>query len=129
MTSVDTTPSARRFSAKRIAFMGVGLLIVVITFAYFLPKIANYPDVWAIVKTLSWEWIAVLLGATVLNLATFAPPWMVALPGLRFIPALTMTQASTALSIVMPAGLAVGIAGSYGMLRSWHFPGREIGRA
>jgi uncharacterized membrane protein YbhN (UPF0104 family) len=29
----------------------------------------------------------------------------------------------------VPAGAAVGIAGSYGMLRSWGFPSREIGRA
>jgi putative heme transporter len=53
----------------------------------------------------------------------------VALPGLRFTSALALTQVSTALSIVVPAGAAVGIASSYGMLRSWGFPSREIGRA
>jgi uncharacterized membrane protein YbhN (UPF0104 family) len=129
MTSTESTPRARRISPKRAALLGAGLLIVVVTFAYFLPKIADYRDVWGVVKTLSWEWILVLLGAALLNLVTFAPPWMVALPGLRFWPALTMTQASTALAMVMPAGLAVGIAGSYGMLRSWGFAGRDIGRA
>jgi putative heme transporter len=65
----------------------------------------------------------------VLNLATFVFPWKAALPGLRFWPAFSMTQASTALSIVMPAGAAVGLAGSYGMLRSWGFRGRDVGRA
>ena len=40
-----------------------------------------------------------------------------------------MTQASTALSIVAPAGAAVGLAGSYGILRSQGFPAREVGRA
>jgi hypothetical protein len=40
-----------------------------------------------------------------------------------------MTQASTALSIVMPAGAAVGLAGSYGMLRSLGFPARDVTRA
>ena len=129
MTSADHPAPAGRFSPKRIALIGIGILIVVLTFAYFLPKIANYGEVWGIVKTLSWEWIAVLLGAALLNVVTFAPPWMIALPGLRFFPALTMTQASTALAMVMHGGLAVGIAGSYGMLRSWHFPGRDIGRA
>jgi putative heme transporter len=53
----------------------------------------------------------------------------VALPGLRFTSALVLTQVSTALSIVVPAGAAVGIASSYAMLRSWGFPSREIGRA
>jgi uncharacterized membrane protein YbhN (UPF0104 family) len=60
---------------------------------------------------------------------TFAPPWVVALPGLTARSALALTQVSTALSIVVPAGAAVGIAGSYGMLRRWGFPSREIGRA
>ena len=54
---------------------------------------------------------------------------MVALPGLRFRPALAVTQASTALSIVTPGGAAVGIAGSYGMLRSLGFEGKAVGRA
>jgi putative heme transporter len=69
-----------------------------------------------------------LAGVTVLNLATFAPPWQVTLPGLRFWPALFMSQASTALSIVMPAGAAVGLAGSYGLLRSLGFQAREVAR-
>jgi uncharacterized membrane protein YbhN (UPF0104 family) len=78
---------------------------------------------------MSWQWIVVLLLATALNILTFAPPWMIALPGLRFLPALELTQASTALSIVVPAGMAAGMAGSWGMLRSWAFGTREITRA
>lgn len=70
-----------------------------------------------------------LAAATVLNLLTFAPPWIVALPRLSFRKAFALTQVATALAIVVPAGAAVGIAGSYGMLRRWGFPGREIGRA
>jgi uncharacterized membrane protein YbhN (UPF0104 family) len=114
---------------RRFGFTAVGLVFAVATFAYFLPQIADYRDVWDVIKELSWEWILVLAAATILNLLTFAPPWMVALPGLRFWPALALTQMSTALSIVLPAGAAVGIAGSYGVLRSWGFPSRQIGRA
>jgi uncharacterized membrane protein YbhN (UPF0104 family) len=51
------------------------------------------------------------------------------LPGLRFRQALAMTQASTALSIVAPAGAAVGMAGSWGMLRSWGFGPGPVTRA
>jgi putative heme transporter len=78
---------------------------------------------------MSWQWVVVLLAATAVNVVTFAPPWMVALPGLRFLPALELTQASTALSIVVPAGLAAGVAGSFGILRSWGFATRDITRA
>jgi putative heme transporter len=82
-----------------------------------------------VLRDLSWEWLVALAAAAVLNLLTFAPPWMVALPGLGLRRAFTLTQASTALSIVVPAGAAVGIAGAYGMLRRWGFAGRAIGRA
>jgi putative heme transporter len=114
---------------QRIVFAAFGLVLIVATFGYFLPKIADYRDVWSVLKDLTWPWILALAGATILNVLTFAPPWQVALPGLRFRSALALTQLSTALSIVVPAGAAVGIASSYGVLRSWGFPSREIGRA
>jgi putative heme transporter len=114
---------------RRIGFTAVGAAFAVATFAYFLPKIADYRDVWAVIRGLSWTWVAALSAATILNLLTFAPPWMVALPGLRFRSAFALTRVSTALSIVLPAGAAVGIAGAYAMLRRWGFPTRDIGRA
>ena len=97
------------------------MAVIVGTFVFVLPQFANYSEVWAQVKTLSWEWILVMLGAVVLNLVTFAPPWMAALPGLRFLPALTVTQASTASTYIAPGGPAVGIGISAAMLFAWGF--------
>jgi putative heme transporter len=114
---------------KRLLLAALSLGIIVATFVYFLPTIANYGEVWGVVKGLSWPRILALLGATALNLVTYAPPWMVALPGLTFVQAFTVTQASTALSIVVPGGIAAGVAGSYGILRSWGFSGRGVARA
>jgi uncharacterized protein (TIRG00374 family) len=115
--------------ARRGVLGVVSVAIIVSTFVYFLPQIANYGDVWKVVSRMSWESVAGLAAATVLNLATFAPPWQVVLPGLGFRRAMEVTQASTALSIVLPGGLAVGAAGSYGMLRRWGFGGSELTRA
>ena len=120
-------PSRR--ALQRLGFGALSLGVVVATFAFILPSIADYRDVWAMVQQLSWEWIVLLLAFTLLNLATFAPPWMVALPGLSFVQALTVTQTSTALSIVVPGGLVAGVAASYGMLRRWGFASREVARA
>jgi len=114
---------------KRAALVTLSLAIVVVTFVFLLPSIADYSQVWDAVKQLTWPEIALLLAATAINLVTFAPPWQVALPGLSFLQALTVTQASTALSIVVPGGIAAGVAGSVGVLRGWHFPARDIGRA
>src|SRR5262245_27163296 len=54
---------------------------------------------------------------------------MIALPGLRFRQALPFTQASTAFTYVAPGGGLVGMAGSYGLLRTWGFGSREVARA
>ena len=121
-----------RSTLQRLGLGALSLGIVVATFAFVLPTIADYRDVWALVQDLSWEWIALLCAATLVNLLTFAPPWMIALPGLSFGQAITVTQVSTALSIVVPGGLAAGVATSYAMLRRWGFVvarGRSCGDA
>jgi putative heme transporter len=115
--------------SKRLLVAGGGVLLVAATFVFFLPRIADYRDVWDVVETLSWGWLAALLAATVVNIATFAPPWLAVLPGLRFWPALMTTQASTALSLLVPGGAAVGIATAYGMLRRSGFGTHAVARA
>jgi uncharacterized protein (TIRG00374 family) len=114
---------------RRILFGAVGLAVVVVTFVVVLPKIANYGDVWRVVKTLDTTWLLVLLVVVVVNIVTFAPPWMIALPGLRFRQALPFTQASTAFTYIAPGGGIVGMAGSYGLLRMWGFGASEVARA
>lgn len=119
----------RHFAWKHLGLGVVGIAVIVATFVFVLPRVADYRDVWDVVQTLSWQWLVALAVAVMLNVVTFAPPWQVALPGLRFIPALTMTQASTALSIVAPGGVAVGMAGQVGILRGWGFDGGAVARA
>jgi uncharacterized protein (TIRG00374 family) len=114
---------------RRIVLGAVGLAVVVATFVYFLPTIADYGEVWGVVKQLSWPWICALVVATAVNLVTFAPPWMIALPGLSFLRAMQVTQMSTALATVVPGGPAAGLAGAFGILRRWRFSTRDIARA
>jgi hypothetical protein len=63
----DGAPEFRRkvrAGWKRYAFAAAGVAIVVVTFALVLPKIADYRDVWDVVTTLTWEWVAVRLRST-----------------------------------------------------------------
>jgi putative heme transporter len=124
-----TTGRRRRFSKRHALGGGIGIAVVVATFAFVLPRIADYRDVWDVVETLSWSDIGLLAGATALNLVTFAPPWMAALPGLRFRQAFVVTQASTASTYIAPAGVAVGMALSFAMLRAWGFAAAPVSLA
>jgi uncharacterized protein (TIRG00374 family) len=126
MADASAAPRTRRGHLVGIA-VAVGLVAAV--FVFVLPRIADYRDVWEVLAGLSARDAALLAAATVLNVVTFAPPWMAALPGLGFRQALALTQASTALSIVSPAGAAVGMAGSYTLLRSWGFGRGSVGLA
>jgi len=110
----------------RVGGTGLAIAVIAVVFAFFLPKIASYASVWDVVKDFTWEEWALLLGATALNLATFAPPWMAALPGLRFRQAFVVTQSSTALTVIAPGGPAVGMATSFAMLRAWGFKASAV---
>lgn len=128
----DGTPAPRwRLTRNHKRLLGAAgtIAVVVAVFVFVLPSIADYREVLEVVRELDWQDWLLLIGATLLNLATFPPPWMAALPGLGYRQAMAMTQASTALAIVSPAGAAVGMAGSYSMLRSWRFASGPVGLA
>jgi uncharacterized protein (TIRG00374 family) len=119
----------KRTGKGRIIAMVVSVAVIAVVFAFVLPRIANYGDVWDVVKGLSWAWIVALLLTVLLNTATYGPPWVAALPGLSYLRATRVTLASTALSTVAPGGAAVGMATSFAMLRAWGFSGRPVGLA
>jgi uncharacterized membrane protein YbhN (UPF0104 family) len=128
----DGTTTRRRGltkTHKRVLGATGSIVVVVLVFVFILPRIADYRSVLDVVRDLDWQDWAVLAGAVVLNLSTFPPAWMAALPGLGYRDAMAMTQASTALSIVSPAGAAVGMGASYSMLRSWKFPASAVALA
>jgi uncharacterized protein (TIRG00374 family) len=104
----------------------VGLVLVAAVFGFVLPRVADYGAVWSVISGLSPVYVALLAAAAILNLATFAPPWMAALPRLSFVNALVMAQASTAAANVLPGGDAIGMAVSYSMLRRWGYRVEQV---
>jgi len=104
----------------------IAVALVVGVVAFGLPRVADYGEVWDAITSLSTLGVAALSISAIVNLLTFAPPWMAAFPGLSFLHALVLSQASTAASSVLPGGDAVGIALSFSMLRRWGFTVEQV---
>jgi putative heme transporter len=111
---------------KRLVTIVVAVAVAAVVFAYVLPKIADYGEVWGVIRSLSWPWILALVGAAALFILSDAPPWMAVMPGLGYFHALRMDLAGSALSQVLPGGAAVNAATQFGMLKSWGFEGRRV---
>lgn len=114
---------------RRALAIAVTLAFAGVAFAFVLPHLASYGAVWGSLRHLGWPWMLGLAAVAAANVATFAPPWQLTLPGLSFTKALGMTQASTAFSLVVPGGAPAGMAASFTALRSWGFPRRAVGLA
>jgi uncharacterized protein (TIRG00374 family) len=110
----------------RFAAMALAIAVIAISFLVVLPRVADYGAVWDVVQSLSTEEIALLLLATLFDLATFGPPWMAALPGLGYWHSTVLTMSSTALSNAAPGGDALGVAAAYAMLRNWGFQAHAV---
>ena len=126
---IPTKASPVRSRRKQLIGGGIAIAVIAGTFFFVLPRIADYRDVWGVVKTLTWEGLLALAVATAVNVLTYAPPWQAALPGLGFRQAFVVTQASTASTYVAPGGAAPGMAVSFAMLRGWGFSGRPVALA
>src|SRR5947208_15444794 len=73
---LEEAEKKKRSGWKRWTMIGVSVAVIASTFVFFLPRIADYAQVWDVVKGLSWQWIVALLAAAALNIVTCAPEWM-----------------------------------------------------
>jgi putative heme transporter len=107
--------------------LGIGLAVAV--FVEVVPRIASYGSVAKQLANVSAPWAAALAIAAALDVLTTALPWRVLLPQLSWLGALGFTQASTALTIVLPGGAPLGMAISFGLLRRLRVTAGEAGFA
>jgi putative heme transporter len=106
-----------RSSRRAVLRFAVGIALAVAVFVEIVPRIASYGDVAHRLGTVSWPWIVALAVGSLLDILTTALPWQAVLPQLSFLGALAMTQASTALTTLLPGGAPLGMALSFGFLR------------
>ena len=122
----QSTSGGGRSNRNRRTIVGtlVSVGVVALVFAYVLPKIADYGEVWTLVRNLSWWWILALVVASACFVLSDGLPWIVVMPRLGFLNALRMDLAGSALSQALPGGAAVNAATQFGMLKRWGYEGR-----
>ena len=106
-----------RSSRRAVLRFAIGLALAAVVFAEIVPRIASYGSVAHQLGTVSAPWIAALAVGALLDIVTTALPWMAVLPQLSFVGALAFTQASTALTTLLPGGAPLGMALSFAFLR------------
>jgi putative heme transporter len=114
-------PATTRRSRTRLVVQGLLSLVLVVAIFYFLRKKFDPAQMWAAISAMTWLELTILGLLAVWNLCTYAFVWMSVTPGLGFWRAMVMTQATTAVANTVPAGSAIGIGMTYGMLGSWGY--------
>lgn len=119
-------PGAKsRFGGRAVRTV-LSFIVVVIIFVVVLPRFVDFSEVWATLAEMTWLEAATLLLAAAWNLLTYWLLQMVTLPGLSLGQAMVVTETSTAVSNIVPAGQAFGLGLSYSMYSSWGFPRSAI---
>jgi len=127
LSDADTPGLAKRNSRLITAALTLAsVILVAVILALFLPRVVSYEDVWRAFRDLSWLELAAVMAAAVLNVLTYGPSLMAALPGIRYRPALAATLASQASTYIAPGGPTVGLGIAFLMLRAWGFAKRRI---
>ncbi|HKC77008.1 MAG TPA: hypothetical protein VKB70_01340, partial [Gaiellaceae bacterium] len=107
----------------------LGVALIAGVFVAVVPRIASYGAVAHQLALVSVPWLAGLAAAALSDVLTTALPWRAVLPKLSWIGALGFTQASTALTLVLPGGAPLGMALSFGLLRRLRVSAGEAGFA
>ena len=105
----------------RRVIQGLLSVVLIVAIFYFLLRGIDFGQVWAAIRALTGLELATLAAIAGWNLCTYAFVWMSVTPGLSFGRAMVMTQATTAVANTVPAGSAIGIGMTYGMLGSWGY--------
>jgi len=103
--------------------------MVAVVYVEVVPRIASYGSIAKQLGTVSAPWAAALAAGVALDVFTTALPWRALLSQLSWLGAIGFTQASTALTLVLPGGAPLGMALSFGLLRRLRVTAGEAGFA
>src|SRR5438270_12635095 len=117
----ETIPKRRRPLWRRLLAPLFSLVLLAAVVFWFLPQFTSLGAVWATVQAMTNLEIAVLLVATVWNLATYQFVMVTTTPGLTLRQATVSTETTTAVSNTLIGGAAIALGLTYTMNSSWGF--------
>ncbi len=118
----------KKSNVRRFVEIGGSLSVVVIIFAFVIPKItgSDYAEIWDQMAKLSALEITALVALWFLGMLAYTGVLTNTLPGLKRTQALTVNFAGSAVSNVLPFGGAIGVGASYAIDMSWGFTAPSI---
>jgi uncharacterized protein (TIRG00374 family) len=124
MTTTDPSTSAapdRRPAWRRLLAPALSLVLIGAVFFWFLPQFTSIADIWTTVRHMTGVQVAVLLLASLWNLATYQIVMVATTPGMNLRQATVSTETTTAVSNTVVGGAAISLGLTYAMNTSWGF--------
>jgi putative heme transporter len=123
---VSELPKGRGTKRRNIQ-IALSLAVVVIVFIFALPQFADFSEVWAVMRAMTWLELLTLAIVAAWNIATYWILMVGSLPGSNYWQAMKVNQASTAIANTVPGGGAIGIGVTYAMYSAYGFSRNEVG--
>ena len=116
----------RRRRLRHRLTQALAIVVILAVFGLIFPRIASYSAAWDVVRSMTANWILVLIGLTVANL--IVQWWFITtcLPGLSMPRAAAMNLSSTAVANTVPVGGAIALGVSWNMASAWGFSGETF---
>jgi uncharacterized protein (TIRG00374 family) len=114
-------------TTRRNIKIALSLAVVVIVFIFALPQFADFSQVWAVMRAMTWLELLTLAIVAAWNIATYWILMVGSLPGSNYWQAMKVNQASTAIANTVPGGGAIGIGVTYAMYSAYGFSRNEVG--
>jgi putative heme transporter len=123
---VSELPKGRSTTRRNIQ-IALSLAVIGIVFFFALPRFAEFSDVWAVMREMTWLELLTLVIAAAWNIVTYWILMVGSLPGSNYWQAMKVNQASTAVANTVPGGGAIGIGVTYAMYSAGGFSRNEVG--
>jgi putative heme transporter len=111
--------AARPRRGRRVLRAAVPAVLIAAAFGFALPHIASYRSVWTSIQAMTWPWALLVGTVAAASMVAYWVTILAVLPSIRLRQAAAVSLGSNAVANTLPAGGALAMGVSWGMLCSW----------